>query len=887
MIKLFELFSKKKSEVDVKLPLRVVFNRFRQVLDSNNRALEIMADMGDKLGGNYIFDINYIKKSYSEFADTVFQSIYNLNTLSQNKYLYLHRIFERINNQVNRILQDKTPLDLNDAVIFYKDISWEMTDEVGGKNAGLAELGNSLNLNVPDGFAITTNAFREFIEYNHIDEKIGELKKRYAKAAICSRKENILPYDDCPDGSFFPEVQKIIDNGKLPDHLEVSLRKALDRLRNNNGKTCFLAVRSSAEREDLEFSFAGQFESVLNVPAEMTTLMDAYKKVLASLYSPEATAYLKRITMEDNPVMAMSVGCVKMVDSMASGVMYTMDPNDIDNDVVIINSNWGLGTTVVEGTVDADRYVVEKNEPYAIRERKIGKKEIMAVTDRDGGIRNVPVPENDRARQCLSDEQIKTLTLQAVLIEHYVKKPQDIEWAFDKSGKLYILQSRPLKISNKSKYTQKDISSRLQNYSVIMEKQGIIARRGIGAGKVFVLDRMESLKDFSQGSVLVAKHDCSQFIKIMPKAAAIITDIGTPTSHMANIAREFQVPTIVNTGIGTKTLRNGQEITVDADDNKIYAGIVKELLQYNITEDINLSDEKEFRILKKILRYMTPLNLIDPLLDNFTPEGCRSFHDIIRFIHEKGIAELVDIDRYKEILQDNIAVKLDAAVPAAIFIIDIGGGLKSKGNNGNGNGNGTAKSASVSASVSTPLSASIDEITSIPFKAIVGGMVHPGAWHLRGGAVGITDFMPNASKTHGFPNMCYPGKNVAVVSREYVNLILRFGYHFNMVDCYCSENIRDNHVYFRFVGSTSGGMKRSRRVELLAAILRELNMRINTKDNLLVARTDNISRSEMETLLNYLGRLTAYTRHLDTLPDDDRTVRHYARNFLEGKYNLA
>lgn len=881
--KFLEIFSKKKSGVDVKLPLRVVFNRFRQVLDSNNRALEIMADMGDKLGGNYIFDINYIKKSYSEFADTVFQSIYNLNTLSQNKYLYLHRIFERINDRVNRILQDKAPLDLKEAVIPYRSISWEMADEVGGKNAGLAELGNYMKLNIPDGFAITIGAFREFMEHNSIDEKIVELKAKYKKSAKRSQKEDImsaitfaeagehetakeiLSDEDYLDGSFFSEVRNLIMKGKLPGHLEDSLQRAIGSLREKDGETCYIAVRSSAEKEDMEFSFAGQFETVLNVPAEISKVAEAYKKVLASLYSPEAIAYIKQIMPEDKAAMAMSVGCVKMVDARASGVMYSIDPNDIDNEVIIINANWGLGTTIVDGTVDADHYVVERDEPHVIRDIKIGNKNEMVIAGPGGGIKSVPVSVDDRVKQCLTEEQIKKLASQAVLIEHYMKKPQDIEWSIDKKGELFILQSRPLRVSSKSKNSLKDISSRLQECTVVMEQQGIIACRGIGAGKVFVLERLEDIKDFSHGSVLVAKHDSSQFIKIMPKASAIITDIGTPTSHMANIAREFQVPTIVNTGTGTKTLKHGEEITVDADDNKIYEGIIKELLRYNVTENIDLTEAKEFRILKKILRYMTPLNLIDPLLENFTPEGCQTFHDIIRFIHEKSIAELVDVDRYKKALRDSVAARLDVSIPTGIFIIDIGGGLNLKA------GKGTA---------------TLDEIASIPFKAIVKGMIHPGVWHSEAVSMKINDFMSSMLKMPDISNMRYLGENVAVVSREYVNLSLRFGYHFNMMDCYCSENVRDNHVYFRFVGGATDIAKRSRRAELLATILKELNMRINSKGDLVIARTDNITRSEMETLLDYLGRLIAYSRQLDALMDDDRMVQHYVSNFLEERYSL-
>ncbi|NOZ68272.1 MAG: hypothetical protein GXP46_03290, partial [Deferribacteres bacterium] len=571
------------------------------------------------------------------------------------------------------------------------------------------------------------------------------------------------------------------------------------------------------------------------------------------------------IMPRDKPMMAMSVGCVKMVDAAASGVMYSSDPNNLNNDVVIISANWGLGKTVVDGSVDADHFIVRKEEPYEILEKKTGKKELKAVAVKEGGIREVSVPPGEQERPCLSDEQIRELARQAVLIEHYMKKPQDIEWSIDKRGEVFILQSRPLKISSPASTTRNIISS-LQKYPVLMENRGKIARRGIGAGRVFILRQLEDLKNFPPGSVLVAKHDSSHFIKVMPKASAIITDTGTPTSHMSNIAREFQVPTIVNTGIGTSILKHGQEITVDAEDNRIYDGIVKELLKYRITDEIPLMELEEFRLLQKMLRYITPLNLIDPLLENFTPENCRTFHDIIRFIHEKAIAELVDIDRYKEVLRNNIAVKLDVPIPTGIFMIDIGGGLNLKGK-----GN----------------KASFEEIASIPFRAIVGGMMHPGVWHSEAVSMKINDFMSSMLKMPDVSAMSYLGENVAVISREYVNLSLRFGYHFNMIDCYCSDNIRDNHVYFRFVGGATDITKRSRRAELIGSILKEFNMRTNLKGDLIIARTDNITRPEMEELLDHLGRLIAYTRQLDALLDDDSVVDRYVRNFLEGNYRIG
>ncbi len=852
-------FIKKKPRPESSLPVKVVFSRFRQVLDSNNRALEIMADLGDKLGGNYIFDINYIKSSYAELADSIFKSIYSLSTLTQNKYSDLHSAFERINTRITRIIQGKSPLAGRHPILFYRDISWEMSDEVGGKNASLAELGNYLGINVPDGFAFTAGAFREFIRYNRIEEKIEDLKQKYGKAAAS-------PEEDWLNESFLRDIRELFKNGSLPESLDSAMEKGLEMLKEKYGERCFLAVRSSAEREDGEFSFAGQFETVLNVPAEKKMVEKAYKEVLASLYTPGAMSYIRQVMPEDKPVMDMSVGCIGMVDAAVSGVMFSLDPNNLNSEVIVIDANRGLGKTVVEGSVDADHYIVEKKEPYPVLEKKIGKKDLMVVAGRNGGIDEVHIPGEKQQQQCLSDEQIKKLAHMAVTIEQYFKRPQDIEWAIDKSGSIFILQSRPLRISRKVFESFKDISSTLRKYTVLMEGRGMIAQRGIGAGRVFVVNHMKDLEDFTPGSVLVARHDSSQFIKVMPMASAIITDVGTPTSHMANIAREFQVPTIVNSGTGTVMLKHGDEVTVDAEDNRIYAGIIKELLRYEISMDFNLVDASEFRVLKKILKYVTPLNLVDPLMDNFTPGGCRTFHDIIRFIHEKAIAELVDTDRYRgDLLKGSAAVRLDIPLPTGIMIIDIGGGLSlAEGRN----------------------KASLDEINSIPLKAIISGMMHPEVWHSDAVSMKVNDLMSSMMKMPDVSSMKYLGDNVAVVSREYMNLSLRFGYHFNMIDCYISEKIRDNHLYFRFVGGATDITKRSRRADLMCRILKEYDLRVNVKGDLVIARTGNISGTEMEEILDRLGRLVAYTRQLDALMDDDAAVQHYAKKFLEEDYSL-
>lgn len=867
---IFGFFNKGMSEP---VPFRTIFTRFRQVLDSHNRAVEVIADMGDKLGGDYLFDINYIKKAYSELSGAVYSSMQNFDVLTKNKYLKLHDVFERIDNQIKRVIYD-VPAS-TELVIFYDNITWNMSRDVGGKNSNLAEVKNYLKLNVPEGFAITTRAFDEFIKHNRLEGKIESL----GEGAI--------------EESTLNELQNLIINAEMPPELNAAIDSAIESLKSvgsfsnpggtrKGGKKVPLAcsVRSSAVEEDSEFSFAGQFETILNVPLEGRAVKDAYKRVVASLFSGKAAAYQQKRGYDIRNAK-MAVGCLLMVDAAVSGVAYSTNPNGDDN-TMIINSTWGLGKSVVEGQTDADLYSVKKGVNPEILDRRIGEKSYMLTNRNGGGINTAKIPDDLVKKSSLTEDQVLELSIQAILIEKHFRKPQDIEWAIDGDGRIFILQARPLRVNDGdnpplppfskggyvplfSKEGLGDITT--SNAKILINNKGIVVQKGVGAGRVFILKNMDGLDNFPKGAVLVARNDSSDFIRVMPYTSAIITDVGTPTSHMASLCREFRIPAIVNAGNATQILKHGQEITVNADDDRatIYDGIVHELVKHANANFMKMEDVYEFRKKRYILRYISPLNLIDPLLDNFTPEGCKTMHDILRFIHEKSVMELVEAAMAG--LKGQAAVKLDLPIPTGIMVVDIGGGLDVT--------EGRDK-------------VTFEQVASIPLRAVLKGMMHPGAWHADAVSLKVNDFLSSMMRMSDITSdsIEYVGYNVAVISREYMNLSLRFGYHFNMLDCYCSENTRNNHIYFRFVGGATDIVKRSRRIDLIAAILKEYGFNINIKGDLIIARLANIRQDEMENILDQLGRLIAYTRQLDAVLHDDGAVERYSRNFLKGNYGL-
>lgn len=846
-------FSRRKSPGS-REEFKTAFERFKSVLDSNNQALEVITDIGEKLGGDYLFDIVYLKKAYAHLKEDMTFSLKTFDDLTQNRYQRLHEVFDYLDSLITRMV-DEAPPASPPLMMALENIPWGNPHDVGGKIARLAEVKNHLGFNVPDGFALTTSAFDMFIGFNSLKSNIERIKK------IADSNDAALQ-----------ELQELILRGSFPPEFSDVIQKALDRIKTHHGE-CSLAIRSSAEEEDGGSSFAGQFKTILNVPLSREPVERAYRIVIASLFSSKAVSYQQQ-TGYDIGSFKMAVGCLVMVDAVSSGVVYSTTPEG-DNGTLIISAAWGLGEAIVEGKTETDLSVVQKGKEPVLLRTTLGNKNTMIVKNVKEGTIEVSTPEDLRKKPCLSPEQATKLATQAIAIERYFGSPQDIEWAMDKNGTLFILQARPLKVRVKgsefeSILTGESVSDNA--HPVILRDLGIVVQRGAAAGKVFIATKPSDSIPLPKGAVLVAKHDSSLFVRIMPYVSAIITETGSQTSHMAALCRELKIPTIVNVPNATETLKHGQDITVVAEDqNKmlVYRGIIRDVLMKSGQDMNQMEDIYEFRKKRYILRYLSPLNLIDPLMDEFTPERCRTMHDILRFEHEKAVAELVESARggSATLKRRGAVTRLDLPVPAGILVMDMGGGLEPGAQDG---------------------AATFDRIASIPFRAIVGGMIHPGAWHSDAVALKTSDFLSSMMRMPDITNATdsTAGYNVAIISREYVNMSIRFGYHFNMVDCFCSETAKNNHIYFRFAGGATDLAKRSRRLDLIARVLTVYGFNIKIKGDLLIARLAGINQTDMEKVLDQTGRLIAFARQLDAVLHDDVAVERYADNFLDGIYEI-
>ena len=443
-------------------------------------------------------------------------------------------------------------------------------ETVGGKNASLGEMISnlsSLNIAVPGGFATTAAAFREFLSQNDLDQRINKRLKS-------------LDIDDVDAlARSGQEIRQWIMDLTLPAKLESDIGAAWDAM--SDGRDIAVAVRSSATAEDLpEASFAGQQETFLNVRG-YNNLIASIHRVFASLFNDRAIAYRVHQSFEHSEV-ALSAGVQHMVrsDIGASGVMFTLDTESGFRDVVFITSSFGLGETVVQGAVNPDEFYVYKPAleagKKAVLRRNLGGKAIkMVYADSGSGetVKTVEVPEEDRMRFSLSDDDVTELARQAMIIEKHYDRPMDIEWGKDgDTGQLYILQARPETVQSRTGRTLQRFT--LKGRSEVLTRGRSIGQR-IGSGTAKVIGDVREMNRIQPGDVLVTDMTDPDWEPVMKRASAIVTNRGGRTCHAAIIARELGVPAVVGCSDATYAISDNSEVTVscaEGDTGFVYDG---------------------------------------------------------------------------------------------------------------------------------------------------------------------------------------------------------------------------------------------------------------------------------------------------------------------------
>jgi pyruvate, water dikinase len=832
--------------------LKLNHAEFRKLLSANNSFLETMTDIEQKYLVQAFLDRTYLRRRVLRAIADIHTMIEAIMVISKGRYPVLRDRFEEIVFSLTKLIEGSgngAPL------VWVRDLSAvdrNQTELAGGKAANLGEIRNALDLPTPEGFVVTTEGFRLLLE------------KGGLKSWLQDRDLEILAAQDVE------EISRSIQDQFLKIHVPSSLNEAIlgayDRLTQEIGKEVSLAVRSSALGEDSGFSFAGQFLTLLNINRE--GLVEAYLKVAASLYSSEAIHY-RRLHGIPGHSAEMAVAFITMVDAMVSGVSFSKDPNQPESDQILIQAVRGLGVPLVEGQTSPEVISVPRDLNRSRIVRLPSQQKFRLILSSQSELKEDSVSPDEAEQDCLSDEEAILLGQWALLLEDHFGSPQDIEWAMDRDRKLILLQSRPLRLLERRGETSRP----LPGYPLLLSG-GDVACPGTGTGPAFHMAEDDDPNSFPDGGVLIAKRSSPRFVRLMSKVRAIVTDFGSTTGHMASLSREFGVPTLLNTKMATQKIPQGSVITVDATNGLVYQGQVP-VPEWKGTPSgrhAGSIEEKpshpELQLLEKVIELIQPLNLTDPLSKNFRGDQCRTLHDLARFIHEKSYEEMFILGEQLGDLRAS-SYHLDVFLPIDLYLIDLGGGVE-----------GVPKQGKIKRS----------QISSIPLTALLDGMLDEKIPRFGPKPMDYKGFfsimMRHAVNTpegeQSFQDPCY-----AIISDNYLNYTARVGYHFSVVDTYCSSTPNKNYISLTFRGGAADLIRRTRRSRAIAAILRTHGFHVGLAHDVVTARLGKATQEEMIEHLKMIGSLFQFFRQMDVSMMSEDSVEQFKDAFLRGDYDFG
>ncbi len=839
-----KLFSRNQKEIKTEQELRGEFqsryHHFCLLLENDRKAQECIARLETTLLGESSFNMGFVHRNLADITTATFQMIKHLTHLSPNKYDLLYGRFKALQEEISNSLDIKETKRSNSLTQKIHQISRLDTYNVGEKMARLGEVTQRLGIKTAPGFVITAAAYHQFMDHNSLGEDISRM---------------IQSTDFTDETSMFQlssSIQQIVIKAELPENLFHEILMQFDTLESKH-HNIHVAVRSSALGEDSEtISFAGQYKSLLNVSRDEILL--AYKTVVASKYSQKAMTYRLARGLKDQDI-AMCVGIMEMVDAIAGGVVSTSEVMVSQGNNVSIYSAWGLPKTVVEGACDVDMYNVSRDKKHPEITENIADKHARYVSHSDEGTIFIENEEEKRRSSSLTNQQVLNITEISLQIEEYFNCSQDIEWAINNKNDFILLQSRPLVRSTAPVTDKPQKRTQITPHSIM--SGGSTASPGTACGAVYIAHSQADLLLFPDQGVLIAKQALPSWAPLLNKATAVITEMGSPAGHLASIARESGIPAIFGLKEACSTLNKDQIITVDATNQRIYAGKTSSLINAQSRPTSSIKGSPVYLTLSKISKHITPLHLQEADSPEFHANNCSSLHDIIRFCHEKAVCEMFAFGKKTQFPQGS-AKQLHSGGAKQFWILNLDDGFD--------------KSV-VGDRVE------IENITSIPMLALWHGM-HETPWQ-----------GPPPLNTRGFMSVLFEAtanpalepttashyslKNYFMVSKNYVSLQSRFGFHFCEVEALVSSRDSQNYATFRFQGGAANKKRRILRAQLVASLLEEFDFSVKIQQDSLSARIEGFNKADMEARLRIIGHLIIHTRQLDMIMTDQQLAAQH------------
>jgi len=814
--------------------LREKYNAFKELLRYDDLCLDIIAEIEDIHYGNEKADWARIVWLCKRLSSAVDHLTTHLTLLSPAKYVDLPEYARKIDFYVRMALDVPVP-DMSPPFLLPLSEAAAHPGLVGGKAAAMGHVHANGDIPCPPGIVVTAGAFRYILEAAELRPKLdAKLRK-----VILSRPDEMA--------GLAAELRQMILTVHVPEDISAPLRQAaMDLARTGNG---LLAVRSSALAEDGLASFAGQYESVLSVRPE--DVLTAYKKVLASKYGPRALTYRVLCGLSDEET-SMAVLCMPMVDAKAAGVLYTLDPGGRvgGREAMGIYAARGLGTAVVDGCIIPESVAVSRGKH-------------PRVLSRD--------PETDDG-PALPDEAAERLGEIGLRLESLFGRPQDVEWAMDAKGDIAILQSRDMGAEQTDApgddgeaedgfgayVDDGEAQKRAKALPAALIAGGVRVSNGVAAGPAVHAQTVIEVSAVPLGAILLTPTLSPALARLAGRVAGVITAAGSRAGHFASVAREFGLPVAVFGQEIFTAIPDGQEITLDADAGSVFPGRVESLLAAQADVAPRAATPAALR-LEKIMPLVARLTLTDPDSPDFTPSNMRSVHDIVRFAHEKSVTEMFSlVGKGGRGLAS--AKRLKTPLPFTMYILDLGGGLFE----------GIAGAATV-----TP-----GEIKSTPMWAIWSGLTSPQArWDDDAQFVDWEEF-------DRISGGIFSGKSkllasYAVISANYAHLMIRFGYHFSVLDTVCGPEDKNNYINFRFKGGGGALVQRLTRIDFISRVLTHFSFAVTVKGDMLDARMARENEVIVQKRLAMLGYLLARTKLMDITLSEATDMRTLVDDFLD------
>ncbi len=798
--------------------VRFLFRTFKRILALNTQALERMAQMDRALGGGYVFDKAFLDKSVRDICRLTHLVAYHLNGMAGETLTPLYDATLAVRDALEDILAGGMGPLAHRRALPFSELGWELEPLAGLCAAGLAVLGRRLSLPAPDGFAVTVTGMAALAGDD--PREVGNASDDIVREA----------------GTLFARL-----GGARPLLFT------------------FVAAGERGTGRVLAEATCGGADIAADVAAETARM--ARGRLCA-----EALAGGVAVCVRPN------------VSGVARGTIQTLahDPSLPPAMLVVAGppENWA-GLAAGDESPVSDRYWLSRTAPHQPLRTRLGRKDLNAPLP-GGGPLSPSRGRMLRGSAWLTPEQSAELAEIGLAAERALDGPCLLSWTLAEAGGFVITGLAPARAAFPELSADApdadaaggdpcDAVDACPDPADALLRGGQVACAGVGAGPIARIGESTLPESVPLGSVGVARAAAPSLSRIVPRLGALLTEVGTAASHLATVARESRVPAVFGLP-GATALPAGTMVTVDAEQGVVYRGVAEGLLRQAAMQRAREGAEPEVLVLRRLLRHIRPLNLVDPAAENFRAGNCRTCHDIIHFAHERAVELLVEMDPLKK---GGLGAprRLAEDSPLELRVVDVGGGLT----------DGPAKTPGASGDVC------LADIASEPLRAFIEGLLLPEARREGPANVGLGDILSGMGRSGRALSTPASGAglNLALAGRDYANITLRLGYHFSVVDAVVGEKPEQNFLYFRFAGGFAGDDRRARRAGLILRVLERLGFRAMRKGDLVVGKRRMLEAEDALTGMRLLGALSAYTRQLDVELADDADAERFARGFIE------